>query len=173
MLPKVLYSALIGALSALFFGIIFGIPKLIRFIAKEVNKHKVKRELRTLNQTTKEPQMKHLNKRTVIIASCVILAIAAIASTVTLMLTDENEYIVIYYNNEGVCFSRDTKGEERMYTRDKDNTIYKVEKCSGKYPSEPTPPTNVGYIFLGWYQNPECTDKFLFGKDKINSDINL
>lgn len=159
MSPDVLYSMLIGALSALLIAAIFGIPKLVRFIASKI-------------------QPIRLNKKIIIIASCVILAIAIIALTVALIpttTTKESEYTITFYNNKGIYFARNNlkDGVERMYTKYQDNTVYKVEKYSGGCPSEPTPPTNEGYVFLGWYQNPECTDKFLFGHYEINSDINL
>jgi uncharacterized repeat protein (TIGR02543 family) len=85
----------------------------------------------------------------------------------------ESEYTITYYNNKGIYFKRYGSGEERIYIKYQDNTIYKVDKISGEYPPEPEPPTNQGYIFLGWYQNPECTIEFLFGHYEINSDINL
>lgn len=174
MSPEVLYSMLIGALTALFFGLIFGIPKFIRYIEMKLLEHKA---LRTLKQPIKRPQI-HLNKKTITIALCVILGITVIVSTVALISTantGKKEYTITFYNNKGVYFTRNNfkDGEERMYTKYQDNTIYKVEKFNGDYPSEPTPPTNEGYVFLGWYQNPECTDKFLFGHYEINSDINL
>lgn len=87
--------------------------------------------------------------------------------------SEESEYTITFYNNNGIYFYNTTQYGERMVTKYQDNTIYKVEKFSGEYPSEPTPPTNGDYVFLGWYQNPECTDKFLFGHYEINSDINL
>ena len=86
----------------------------------------------------------------------------------------ESEYTITFYNNKGIYFWNPIGGgEERISIKYQDNTVYKVEKFSGDCPSEPTPPTNEGYVFLGWYQNPECTDKFLFGHYEINSDINL
>lgn len=39
MLPEVLYSALIGALVALIWSVIFGIPKLIGFVIKKMRKN--------------------------------------------------------------------------------------------------------------------------------------
>ena len=119
---------------------------------------------------------KHLSKRTIIIASCVILGIAVIASAVALissMHTEESEYTITFYGNRGIYFYTNARGEERMVTKYQDNTVYKVETFSSVYPSEPTPPTHYEYVFLGWYKNPECTDKFLFGKDEVNSNINL
>ena len=44
MLPKILYAMLIGGLCALFYTIIFNIPKLIRFIAKKLTKNKDEEE---------------------------------------------------------------------------------------------------------------------------------
>lgn len=171
MSPEVLYSMLIGALSALFFSAIFGIPKLIVFIGKKLKEHNAEKPL-----TVKRPQINRLNKRTILIALCIILGIAVIASTVALISTidaEKSEYTITFYNNKGIYFWTTTKGEERISIKYQDNTVYKVETFRGEYPSEPTPPTNAGYVFLGWYKNPECTDKFLFGHDEINSDINL
>lgn len=162
MSPEVLYSMLIGALTALFFGIIFGIPKFIRFISEKL--------------TVKRPHMKPLNKRTIVIVLCVILGIALIASIIAFKPnteTKEIEYTITFYNNKGIYFWNPTQGSERISIKYQDTTVYKVETFSGGYPSEPTPPTNAGYVFLGWYQNPECTEKFLFGHYEINSDINL
>ena len=85
----------------------------------------------------------------------------------------ETEYTITFYNNHGIYFFTTTNGEERISIHYQDNTVYKIEKFSGEYPSEPTPPTKVGFAFLGWYQNPECTDKFLFGHYEIKSNINL
>lgn len=44
MSPEILYSALIGALSALLISAIFAIPKLIIFIVKKLTKNKNKEE---------------------------------------------------------------------------------------------------------------------------------
>ena len=85
----------------------------------------------------------------------------------------ESEYTITFYTNKGIYFYTISSGEERISIKYQDNTVYKVEKFSGEYPSEPAPPTNEGYVFLGWYQNPECTEKFLFGHYEIKSDINL
>lgn len=85
----------------------------------------------------------------------------------------ESEYTITFYSNTGIYFWKTRDGEERMSVKYQDNTVYKTERVSGEYPSEPTPPTNEGYVFLGWYQNPECTVEFSFGHYKINSDINL
>lgn len=85
----------------------------------------------------------------------------------------ESEYTITFYSNTGIYFWKTRDGEERMSVKYQDNTVYKTEKIAGEYPSEPTPPTNEGYVFLGWYQNPECTVEFSFGHYKINSDINL
>jgi hypothetical protein len=86
----------------------------------------------------------------------------------------ESEHTITFYNNKGIHFYLiGTYGEERMVINYQDTTIYKTEKFSGEYPSEPTPPTREKYVFLGWYQNPECTEIFLFGHYEINSDINL
>lgn len=121
-------------------------------------------------------KMKRLNKKAITIASCVILCIAVIALTVVLIQTtstEESEYTATFYNNKGVYFYNTTQYGERMVIKYQDNTVYKIETFSGEYPSEPTPPTNEGYVFLGWYLNPECTDKYVFGYDEVNSDINL
>ena len=87
---------------------------------------------------------------------------------------EHNEYTITFYSNRGIYFwNTNSDGEEHISINYQDNTVYKVETVSGGYPSEPTPPTNEGYVFLGWYLNPECTDIFLFGLYEINSDINL
>lgn len=85
---------------------------------------------------------------------------------------DTSEYTITFYENKGIYFFNNG-GEEHISIKYQDNTVYKVEKVTGEYPSEPAPPTNEGYVFLGWYQNPECTAEFSFGHYKINSDINL
>ena len=171
MSPEVLYSMLIGALSALFFSAIFGIPKLIGFIARKLKERNIGTKLAIWRL-----KMNRLNKKTVIIVLCVILGIALIASIIAFKPTIETkgtEYTITFYNNKGIYFWTTLKGVERISIKYQDNTVYKVEKFRGEYPSEPTPPTNEGYVFLGWYKNPECTDKFLFGHYEINSDINL
>lgn len=40
MLSEVLYTMLVGALSALFISAIFGVPKLIAFVVKKLTKNK-------------------------------------------------------------------------------------------------------------------------------------
>ena len=99
---------------------------------------------------------------------CIVLLMALCFS---LCYCAPKEYTITFYNNKGIYFYT-LSGEERRSTHYQDNSVYKVVKC-GEYPTEPTPPTNPGYVFLGWYQDPECTEKFLFGHYEINSDINL
>jgi hypothetical protein len=171
MSSEILYAGLIGALVSLFFALIFGIPKLIAFIVKELKERNIGTTL-----TIWRLKMNRLNKRAITIVLCIILGIALIASIIAFKPATEtkvSEYTITFYNNKGIYFWSSSSGEERMSTKYQDNTIYKVEKFSGGYPSEPTPPKNEGYVFLGWYQNPECTEKFLFGHYEINSDINL
>ena len=111
------------------------------------------------------------------IALRIILAILVIglSATVVFFATHQDrEYTITYYNNKGIYFFYShASDKEIISTHYQDNTIYKVEKFSGKYPTEPTPPINKGYVFLGWYLNPECTDKFLFGHYEVKGNINL
>ena len=107
-----------------------------------------------------------------VVALCLALLFCFVSCQKEISESQESEYTITYYNNMGIYFTR-LRGEERIYIKYQDNTIYKVDKIRGEYPAEPTPPTNQGYIFLGWYQNPECTVEFLFGHYEINSDINL
>lgn len=81
---------------------------------------------------------------------------------------NKKEHTVTFYNNKGVWFS----SSGNMITEYQDTSVYKVVKC-GEHLPEPTPPTNSGHVFLGWYQDPECTEKFLFGHYEVNGDINL
>lgn len=180
MLPEILYAGLIGALVSLSFSAIFGIFKLIVFVAEKIKNNKFEWEVwRFKLYEFKEKvgtRVKNMNKRKIIIASCVFLGIAILASTVTFISSKDigkSEHTITFYNNTGIYFDTNSKGEERMYTKFQDITIYKVEKFRGGYPSEPKPPKNEGYVFLGWYRNPECTEKFSFGNYEINSDINL
>ena len=119
------------------------------------------------------------NKKTIIITSFIVCAIAIIVLIVSLVCSisckqENSDYTITYYYNKGIYFwNTSTSNEQHISVKYQDNTIYKVEKTSGDYISEPPPPTNEGYVFLGWYQNPECTDKFLFGYYEINSNINL
>ena len=174
---EVLYSMLIGALSALLISAIFGIPKFIAFIEKKLTKNKEdQRKTSDESQKSDGVKKKHFNKRTIIIALCIILGIAVIASTIALISngrTEGSEYTITFYSNKGIYFYDSRQYGEQMVIKYQDNTVYKVETFSGGYPSEPTPPKNGEYVFLGWYKNPECTDKFLFGHNVINSDINL
>lgn len=100
---------------------------------------------------------------------CIILVILLCLPFVSCTLK-ESEYTVTFYNNKGIYFNYNY---DRMYITKQDNTVYKTETIIGGYPSEPTPPTNGDYVFLGWYQNPECTEEFLFGHYEIHSNINL
>lgn len=114
-------------------------------------------------------------KKSIIHICIVALCLALLVSfTSCKQESQESEYTVTFYNNKGIYFfTLSGSGAERISVHYQDNSIYKTETIKGGFPSEPTPPTNEGYVFLGWYQNPECTDKFLFGHYEINSDINL
>ena len=105
------------------------------------------------------------------------ITIVAVCLTTLVCFTSceqESEYTITFYENNGIYFYNSaTSDKQIMTTKYQDTTVYKVEKISGGYVSEPVPPTNEGYVFLGWYQNPECTEKFLFGHYEIKSDINL
>lgn len=148
----------------------------IRDREKQLNNNYSKTEDTLVKEKGLRDKTKHSNKKTIIITSCVVLGIAVIALTVALILNlgmGKSEYTITFYNNKGIYFTNTSYSGELIHTKYQDNTIYKVEQFSGGYLSEPTPPTNSGYVFLGWYQNPECTEKFLFGHYEINSDINL
>ena len=82
--------------------------------------------------------------------------------------TNPDIHTITFYNN---FFNQHEK--EWVNTSQQNNDIYKVDTFSGTYPAEPEPPVNEGYVFLGWYLNPECTNRFLFGQDEVNSDVNL
>lgn len=114
-------------------------------------------------------------KKTIFYVCILVLCFATLVNFVSCQQEQESEYTITFYNNKGIYFFRSSvnDGAETISIHYQDNSVYKVEKVSGKYISEPTPPTNEGYAFLGWYQNPECTDKFLFGYYEINSNINL
>lgn len=185
MSPEVLYSMLIGVLVSLLFSAIFGIFKLIVFAADKLAKKKVKQEEPSqAEEVPQEVQKKEsdmpkkrlgikMKKRTIIIALCVVLGIAIIASSVALIPTIGSKHTITFYYNRGIYFYTTYSGEERMVANRQDTYVYKEEEFSGRYPSEPEPPSNKGYVFLGWYKNPECTDEFVFGQDVVNCDINL
>lgn len=112
-------------------------------------------------------------RRTISHIIIVSLCLALLVSFASCQQESQNhEYTITFYNNKGIYFFR-SGGEEHISIHYQDDTIHEVTKISGNYPSEPTPPTNQGYVFLGWYQNPECTVEFIFGHHEINSDINL
>lgn len=112
-------------------------------------------------------------KRIVVIISVIAICLASLVSFSLCKKGDE--HTVTFYYNKGIYFYSYgiSDREERMSYSHQDTTVYEVVKFSGKYPPEPTPPENEGYVFLGWYQDPECTEKFLFGHYEVNSDINL
>lgn len=56
-MSEVLYSMLIGALVALFFSIIFGIPKFIGFIAKKLTKNKDREERADSKENEEKPNV--------------------------------------------------------------------------------------------------------------------
>lgn len=105
---------------------------------------------------------------------CITL-LALLCLTLCSCNSEENteKHTVTFYNNTGIYYAYRYNGEILIHISRQDNSVYKVETFSGGYPSEPAPPTNEGYVFLGWYQNPECTEEFLFGYYQVNSDINL
>ena len=109
------------------------------------------------------------------VVSCIsIVALCLVSLVCFTSCKQEQEYTVTFYENKGIYFWRPSSSSElRISIHYQDNTIYKVVKTSGEHLSEPTPPSIHGYAFLGWYKNPECTDKFLFGHYEINGDINL
>ena len=90
--------------------------------------------------------------------------------------TNVVKYTVTFYGNENVYFRYDYSDGDAVirYTNEITPTIYRTtEVVNNNYVNEPPPPTNDPYLFLGWYQNPECTEIFIFGYHQINSDINL
>lgn len=129
----------------------------------------------------KMAESKRLNKKNLLKMLCAILGIAVVALTVALIITigsHQSTYTVTYYNNKGISFyynysNSSSNTVERVNVKYQDETVYKIRKNIEKYPSEPPPPTNEGYVFLGWYLDPECTEKFIFGYYEIHSDINL
>ena len=110
-------------------------------------------------------------KKLVILITIVALCLASTSCLVSCK-EKNSEYTITFYNNTGIYFVT-RNGEQKMVVKSQDDSVYKTVKFNGQFPSEPTPPTNDPYVFLGWYQSPECTDKFLFGHYEIKGDINL
>lgn len=108
---------------------------------------------------------------------CLIFVILLCLPFVSCAFEEEPTYTVTFYNNKGIIFDyypvTGDDYEERIVIKSQDKTVYKTETVINGYPSEPEPPTNGDYVFLGWYQNPECTEEFLFGHYEIHSNINL
>lgn len=122
------------------------------------------------NSTTEKKgfTMKQLSKIAIIAVVVMCIIVSAIAYNVV-----NTKHTITFYNNKGIYFYITRQGEERMEVLHQNNEVYEVVTFSGKYPSEPTPPKYKGYVFMGWYQDPECTEKFMFGHYEVNSDINL
>lgn len=47
----------------------------------------------------------------------------------------------------------------------------KVKK--GEYVSEPDTPKRDGFSFIGWFKDANCTDKFDFALEPVNSNLTL
>lgn len=51
--------------------------------------------------------------------------------------------------------------------------IMKVSLNKGETVSPPPTPWKEGYIFGGWYKEPECINEWVFAVDLVNTDITL
>ena len=108
-----------------------------------------------------------------LVSFCLMFCSCAKSSTNT--TTHTTTYTVTFYGNENIYYKYVSAANKYlMYTNNNVPSVYKKTKIiNTQYVDAPTPPVNDGYIFLGWYQDAECTEIFLFGYHQINSDINL
>lgn len=55
-----------------------------------------------------------------------------------------------------------------FFTNNSSSYVYFVDDCDGeKITNIPAPPLSVGYIFDGWYKEPECINKWDFENDVV------
>ena len=84
-----------------------------------------------------------------IIATCIIVIIV-----VTLVSLPSRGYMVNF----------DAKGG---------TDVESVKYQYGELVVEPTPPTREGYVFIGWFKDPNCTEPWSIETDKVVAPITL
>ena len=87
-----------------------------------------------------------------------------------------------YLNNEPYDFSTPVtsdltlvaKYEMTFYTVTFSESGYDdVHASYGSKLTEPEPPTREGYVFTGWFKDPELTKKYDFSKETVTSELTL
>lgn len=95
----------------------------------------------------------------------VVLALLVISTSLFMVGCSEKEMVT-------VKFHRNT----RYLFPSHQDTIYmtmQVEKGSHIETPPSQPADTVGLLFLGWYKDPECTQRFDFNSETININLDL
>ncbi len=66
--------------------------------------------------------------------------------------------------NSGFNISFDSRGGTDVAT---------VQYQYGDLMETPEPPTREGYTFVGWYQDPDCSDEWEFDTEKVEASMTL
>lgn len=123
MLPKILYSALIGGLVALLYSAIFGIPKLIKFISKRSSKSESQD---TTDHFPREEKMPKTTSKRIAAVISILLCVALYLSFLSAFTTKRDTYI---------CYTTKTGTHFHSATCQYLNTAYEttVYEASRKY----------------------------------------
>ncbi|MBR2968173.1 MAG: leucine-rich repeat protein [Clostridia bacterium] len=83
-----------------------------------------------------------------------------------------NDTVRLTYNNKAMEFKRKVEYTVTFNSMG-GSSISEVAVFNGRAIQKPADPTKEGYVFAGWYKEQSCATPFVFGSEKVTSNVTL